>query len=109
MLPKVSQKDDLNNLTINPTEWSLIETLHRLLQPFYYATMHLQQQSFPSLSSAKIISNSLIFDFKNRSSNDNRNRNELMLSQLLIENLEKHLDEKLSEAQKTAASVNYTS
>jgi hypothetical protein len=27
----------------------------------------------------------------------------------LIENLEKHLDEKLSEAQKTAASVNYTS
>jgi hypothetical protein len=28
MLPKVSQKDDLNNLTINPIEWSLIETLH---------------------------------------------------------------------------------
>ena len=109
MLPKVSQKDDLNNLTINPIEWSLIENLHGLLQPFYYATMHLQQQSFPSLSSAKIISNSLIFDFKNRSSNDNRNRNERMLSQLLIENLEKHLDEKLSEAQKTAASVNYTS
>jgi len=109
MLPKVSHKDDLNNLTINPTEWSLIETLHGLLQPFYYATMHLQQQSFPSLSSAKIISNSLIADFKNRSSNDNRNKNERILSQLLIENSEKHLDEKLSEAQKTAASVNYTS
>jgi hypothetical protein len=55
MLPKVSQKDDLNNLTINPIEWSLIETLQGLLQPFCYATMHLQQQSFPSLSSAKII------------------------------------------------------
>ncbi len=109
MLPKVSQKDDLNNLTINPIEWCLIETLHGLLQPFYYATMHLQQQSFPSLSSSKIISNSLIFDFKNRTSNNNRNRNERILSQLLIENLEKHLDEKLSEAQKTAASVNYTS
>jgi hypothetical protein len=90
-LPKVSQKDDLNNLKINPIEWSLIEALHGLLQPFYYATMHLQQQSFPSLSSAKIISNSLIFDFKNRTSNDNRNRNERILSQLLIENLEKHL------------------
>jgi hypothetical protein len=71
--------------------------------------MHLQQQSFPSLSSAKIISNSLIADFKNRSSNDNRNKNERILSQLLIENSEKHLDEKLSEAQKTAASVKYTS
>ncbi len=54
--------------------------------------MHLQQQSFPSLSSAKIISNSLIYDFKNRFYNDNRNRNERILSQLLIENLEKHLD-----------------
>ena len=79
----------------------IIETLH--------ATMHLQQQSFPTLSSAKIISNSLIYDFKNRFYNDNRNRNERILSQLLIENLEKHLDEKLSEGQKTAASVNYTS
>jgi hypothetical protein len=28
MLPKISQKDDFNNLTINPIEWSLIETLH---------------------------------------------------------------------------------
>ena len=64
MLPKVSQKDDLNNLTINPTEWLLVETLHGLLQPFYYAIMQLQQQSFPSLSAAKLISNSLIFDFK---------------------------------------------
>jgi hypothetical protein len=52
MLPKVSNKYYLNNLTINSTEWSLIETLHGLLQPFYYATEHLQQKSFPSLSSA---------------------------------------------------------
>ena len=109
MLPKVSQKDDLNNLAINPTEWLLIKTLHGLLLPFYYAPMQLQQQSFPSLSAAKIISNFLIFDYKKRSANDNRNKSERILSQLLIENLEKHLDEKLSEAQKIAATVNYTS
>ena len=67
--------------------------------------MHLQKQSLPSLSSSKIISNSLINDYKNRSSSLNSNTNERIHSKLLTENLMKHLDEKLSESQKRAASV----
>ena len=67
--------------------------------------MHLQKQSFPSLSSSKIISNSLINDYKNRSSSLNSNTNERIHSKLLTDNLMKHLDEKLSESQKRAVSV----
>ena len=75
---------------MNPDEWSFVEMLHGLLKPFYFATMHLQQQSFPSLSSSKLIANSLIVDFEKRSSVTNKNLNERLLSKVLSNNLEKY-------------------
>ena len=97
----------MNALTISPEEWLLIETLHGLLKPFYFATKHLQQQSFPSLSSSKLISNSLIVDFERRSLTSNKNINEHLLSKVLSKNLQKHLYDKNTESQKRAALVRF--
>ena len=81
--------------------------LHGLLKPFYFATMHLQQQSFPSLSSSKLIANSLIVDFEKRSSVTNKNLNERLLYKVLSNNLEKYLYDKISELQKRATLVRF--
>ena len=104
---KLPQKKKLNELIIRPEEWTLLETLNGLLAPFYFATKHIQQQSFPSLSSSKIISNSLIVDYEKRSSMSNKNVNERILSKVLSQNLQKHLHDKINESKKRAALVKF--
>ena len=62
--------------------------------------MHLQKQEFPTLSVSKIIANSLIVDFENRSSAFTISRDERLISTVLYDSLQKHLVTKISENQK---------
>ena len=83
--------------------------MHRILEPFYLATMQLQKQSYPTLSASKIIENSLIVDFQNRSSEVNASRDERLLSTVLYVTLQKHLVDKITEDQKRVSLVFHNS
>lgn len=67
--------------------------------------MQLQQQTYPSLALSKIVANSLIVDFENRSTSLNKPRNERLLSKLLYNNLQKYLNTKISEKHKRVSLV----
>ena len=64
------------------------------------ATMHLQIQSFPTLSSSKIIEKSLIKYFSTQSMRTNKNKKEKLLASHLYAFIQKHLIDKISNEQK---------
>jgi hypothetical protein len=67
--------------------------------------MYLQKQAYPTLAFSKIIENSLIMDFLNRSDEKNVNLEEKILSKVLYESIEKYLVNKTSNAQKKVSLV----
>jgi hypothetical protein len=75
------------------------------LKPFYTATIMLQNQSYQSLSTSKIIENSFINFFEKKSSDTNPNENEKLLSRVIFQSIEKHLVTKISTQQKNVTLV----
>jgi len=102
---KQTQQTKLSNLVILNDQWAVLLIIKDLLEPFYMATMHLQKQSFPGLSSSKIIEKSLIKYFSTKSMRTNKNKREKLLASHLHAFIQKHLIDKISNEQKIYSMV----
>ena len=97
----------MKKLSICNEEWNLVEILIKLLAPFYKTTINLQQRSYPSLSFSKIVEKFLIQFYENNIISNTISNDEMLITNILIENLNKYLVNKPTNVQKTDQLVNY--
>ena len=90
----------MSNLNLSNNDWKLVVILIDLLKPFYVSTNLLQTQQYHTLSTGKIIENALRKYFDNKINNASCIGIDKLLSNSLIKNIYKYLDEKINSKQK---------
>ena len=86
------KKDKIRKLDLNRNEGSIVEILIKILRPFYEATRLLSRTKYPTLSSCVIVYK-LLSSFLNKE--DSNSEYFQILKEILLENLEFHLDFKI--------------
>ena len=90
----------MSNLNLSNNDWKLVVILIDLLKPFYVSTNLLQTQQYHTLSTGKIIENALRKYFDYKINDASCIGIEKLLSNSLIKNIDKYLDEKINSKQK---------
>ena len=96
---KVSQINKIRKLSLSNDDWELILKDINLLKPFFMSTTLLQTQCYHTLSTGKIIETTLTKYFEKKISEPSCHV-EKLLSQSLLNNIDKYLNEKISLKQK---------
>ena len=90
----------MSNLNLSNNDLKLVVILTNLLKPFYVSTNLLQTQQYHTLSTGKIIENALRKYFDYKINDASCIGIEKLLSNSLIKNIDKYLDEKINSKQK---------
>ena len=90
----------MSNLNLSNNDWKLVVILINLLKPFFVSTSLLQTQQYHTLSTGKIIENALRKYFDYKINDASCIGIEKLLSNSLIKNIDKYLDEKINSKQK---------
>jgi hypothetical protein len=92
---KLNQSVKLKNWLLSSDEWIIVDTLEKILFPFFKATELASFQNYPTLAISLVIKNSLQSHLCMSGSSD-----EALIKQILTERLLYHLDTKISKKQK---------
>ena len=96
-------ENKLKLCAINPDEWSLIDTLIKLLEPFIFATKLIEGKSYQTLSLAKSLETIIVRAFQKHC--DTLSADEQLIAVRLFESIQKHLINKIKQSQKIATLV----
>jgi hypothetical protein len=90
----------LKKLNLSNPEWELIDTLTKILKPFYSATKLLSAKNYPTLSIGIVIKSLLNNFLPNAQEEYDALQNQVEIAELLQEQLTYHFDTKLSVSQR---------
>lgn len=95
--------DKLKDCALDQDEWSLIDTLIKLLEPFNIATKLIEVKKYQTLSLSKSVESILIRAFQKNC--DTLTGDDKLISMRLFESIQKHLVNKIKPTQRIATLV----